>query len=85
MRLATYNIEWFSRLFDQSDNLIDDGSWSGKWNVTKSMQINAIASVIKAINADAIMIIEAPDTSINQSAITALENFAAKFLSLIHI
>ena len=79
MRLATYNIEWFSRLFDQNDNLIDDGSWSGKWNVTKSMQINAIASVLKEIDADAVMIIEAPDTSINQSAITALENFAAKF------
>lgn len=79
MRLATFNIEWFSRLFDQDDNLINNTSWSGKWNITKEMQINAIGEVLKAIDADGIMIIEAPDSSRNQSAIAALENFAAYF------
>ncbi|MBL4751241.1 MAG: endonuclease [Amylibacter sp.] len=79
MRLATYNVEWFSKLFDQNDRLIEDGSWSGKWNVTKSMQVNALGKVFQALNADGIMIIEAPDASINQSTVTALEGFAARF------
>ena len=79
MRLATYNVEWFSKLFDQDDQLIDNGSWSGKWNVTKYMQINALGTVFQAIDADGIMIIEAPDSSNNQSTITALENFASRF------
>ena len=79
MRLATYNVEWFSKLFNQDDQLIDDGSWSGKWNVTKSMQISALGTVFQALNADGIMIIEAPDASINQSTVAALEGFAARF------
>ncbi len=79
MRLATYNVEWFSKLFDQDDRLIDDGSWSGKWNVTKSMQSSALGKVFQTLNADGIMIIEAPDDSINQSTLAALENFAARF------
>ena len=43
------------------------------------MQISAIASVLNAINADAIMIIEAPDSSMDKSSITALETFSEKF------
>ncbi len=79
MRLATYNVEWFSKLFDQNNQLINDNSWSGKWNVTKSMQINALGKVFQTLDADGVMIIEAPDDSINQSTIAALENFATRF------
>jgi len=46
IRLATYNVEWFTNLFDQNNQLIEDNSWSGKWNVTKSMQINALGDCI---------------------------------------
>lgn len=79
MRLATYNVEWFSKLFDQNNQLLENNSWSGKWNVTKSMQINALSVVIQALDADGIMIIEAPDSGNDQSTIAALENFAKHF------
>ena len=79
IRLATYNIEWFTNLFDQNNQLIEDNSWSGKWNVTKSMQINALGKVFQSIDADGIMIIEAPDNSKGQSSVIALEHFAAHF------
>jgi hypothetical protein len=79
MRLATYNVEWFSNLFDQKDVLTIDGSWSGKWNVTKGMQINALGKVFNALDADGIMIIEAPDNSHSHSTVTALEAFATHF------
>jgi hypothetical protein len=79
IRLATYNIEWFTNLFDQNNQLIEDNSWSGKWNVTKSMQINALGQVFQSIEADGIMIIEAPDNSKGQSSVIALEHFAAHF------
>ncbi|MBE9477216.1 MAG: endonuclease, partial [Proteobacteria bacterium] len=61
------------------DKLIENSSWSGKWNVTKEMQINALGKVFQALDADGIMIIEAPDNSSNHSAIAALEGFAAHF------
>ena len=30
MRIGTYNVEWFDRLFDNNGDLIDDGSWSAR-------------------------------------------------------
>ncbi len=79
MRLATYNVEWFSNLFDQKGSLIMNNSWSGKWNVTKEMQINALGTVLQTLDADGIMIIEAPDDSNTHSTVKALESFAAHF------
>lgn len=79
MRIATYNVEWFNTLFDDDGALIDDGSWSGRWDVTKAQQTAALGMVFAALDADAVMIIEAPDTSRNRHAIIALENFAERF------
>lgn len=79
MRIATYNIEWFSGLFDRYDRPIDDNSWSRRYKVTKSQQINALGEVFRAMDADAIMIIEAPDSNGVHSSAKALENFAAHF------
>lgn len=79
MRIATYNVEWFSNLFDKQDELLENGGWSGRYDVTKQQQIKSLGTVFKAINADAIMIIEAPDTGPTRSSITALENFARRF------
>lgn len=79
MRIATYNVEWFNRLFDDNSVLVEDGSWSGRYNITKQQQIKALGRVFKALKADAIMIIEAPNTGHGQSSVTALENFAARF------
>lgn len=79
MRLATYNVEWFAKLFDEKNKLILDNSWSSRHDVTKTQQINALGEVFKALDADGIMIIEAPNTGSGQSSIIALENFAKHF------
>ncbi|WP_299412036.1 endonuclease/exonuclease/phosphatase family protein [uncultured Sulfitobacter sp.] len=79
MRIATYNVEWFAGLFDDRDRLRDDDGWSGRWNVTRAQQIAALGHVFRAMDADAIMVIEAPDAGRKHSAVVALENFAARF------
>ncbi|NVO54522.1 endonuclease [Rhodobacteraceae bacterium B1Z28] len=79
MRLATYNIEWFANLFDRNDNLIIDDSWSGRHDVTKAQQVEAIAKVLTAIDADAILIVEAPNTGKQQNTVRALQAFAEVF------
>tara|TARA_R110002049_G_scaffold10127_6_gene50558 strand:- start:27762 stop:28784 length:1023 start_codon:yes stop_codon:yes gene_type:complete len=79
MRIATYNVEWFSGLFDQNNDLFDDGGWSGRYNVTRAAQTAALGRVFQALDADAVMVIEAPDQSRKQSTVRALEGFAARF------
>ncbi len=79
MRLATYNVEWFANLFDQNNKLIDDNSWSARYDITKSQQIKAIGAVFKSLDADAVMIIEAPNTGNRQTSEIALQNFAKRF------
>ncbi len=79
MRLATYNVEWFANLFDRNDNLIIDNSWSGRQDVTKAQQVEAIAKVLTAVDADAFLIVEAPNTGKTQNTVRALQEFAEKF------
>lgn len=79
MRIATYNVEWFNRLFDDDGQLIDDDTWSSRWNVTKARQTEALGIVLTAMDCDAIMIIEAPDSSPTRSTKRALQNFADNF------
>ncbi len=76
MRIATYNVEWFSALFDDTNRLWADGGWSARYNVTRAQQTEALGIVFTALDADAIMVIEAPDTSKNADTIAALEHFA---------
>ncbi|KJZ19740.1 endonuclease/exonuclease/phosphatase family protein [Loktanella sp. S4079] len=77
MRIATYNVEWFNNLFGDDGSLLDDDAWSSRWNVTRAQQLAALADVFTALDADAVMIIEAPDTSPHRHTVTALEQFAA--------
>ncbi len=79
MRIATYNVEWFNSLFDNDGVLIDDDSWSSRWDVTKAQQTAGLGVVFAAMDADAVMIIEAPDTSTQRDTRVALEHFAARF------
>ncbi len=79
MRIATYNVEWFNGLFDDDDRLIEDGGWSGRQDVTRHDQAHGLARVFAAIDADAVMIVEAPDTNRRRSTVRALEGFAARF------
>jgi len=79
MRLVTYNVEWFNRLFHDDGSLINDGSWSSRWDVTKERQTAALGQVFQALDADAVMIIEAPDDSPRRTTKKALETFAETF------
>ncbi len=79
LRLATYNVEWFNALFDDAGRLLRDKSHSERFGVTREEQISALGTVFTALDADALMIIEAPDTQGKRSTVTALERFAAHF------
>ncbi len=79
MRIATYNTEWFDALFDDSGALMEDGGWSARYNVTRARQIGALGHVFTALDADAVMVIEAPDTSRKRSTTRALSAFAERF------
>jgi endonuclease/exonuclease/phosphatase family metal-dependent hydrolase len=79
MRIATYNVEWFNSLFDDKANLLADDQWSGRQDVTRIQQIEALGIVFTALDADMIMVIEAPDQSGRRSTVQALENFAKTF------
>ena len=76
MRVATWNIEWFNSLFDDDGALLDDGEWSSRYNVTRRDQLAAVGAVMHVLDADALMIIEAPDHSGRRSTAAALERFA---------
>ncbi len=79
MRLATYNVEWFSSLFDDDDNLLDDDGWSGRRDVTRAQQLAALGHVFGRLDADAVMVIEAPDQGRHRSTVKALQGFSEKF------
>lgn len=79
LRLATYNVEWFNSLFDDAGHLQADGKPSSRYQIDRATQIGALGIVFTAMDADAIMVIEAPDTGNKRQSVTALENFAAHF------
>ena len=76
MRLVTYNVEWFDVLFNDDGQLWLDDGWSSRRDVTRRAQTDALANVFQALDADALMIIEAPDTGRRRSSIKALKTFA---------
>jgi endonuclease/exonuclease/phosphatase family metal-dependent hydrolase len=76
VRIATYNVEWFHELFDTDGALLPDEGRSGRDGVTRARQIEALVTVFRAIDADAIMVVEAPDISRRHDGETALLNFA---------
>ena len=81
LRLATYNVEWFNALFDDQGAMLDDSGASARYQTTRHQQLQALGTVFAALEADGIMIIEAPDTrrSRGRSTVTALESFARAF------
>ena len=79
MRIATYNVEWFSNLFDDKNQLCVDDDPSGRHGVSRAEQIEALAKVFTAIDADAILIVEAPDQGRKGRTVAALETFANAF------
>ena len=79
MRIATYNVEWFTNLFDDNGRLLHDHRWSGRLNVKRGEQLDALGIVFTALDADAVMVIEAPDDNRRRSGVIALQNFAAEY------
>lgn len=79
MRIATYNIEWFTNLFDHRGRLLEDDAWSSRYKVTRRQQLESIAIVLTALNADAVMIIEGPDNNRSRKTVPMLERFAARY------
>ncbi|MEI6097019.1 MAG: endonuclease/exonuclease/phosphatase family protein [Alphaproteobacteria bacterium] len=79
LRLATYNVEWMNALFDDQGRLLIDHEPSARYQTTRADQINALGQVFAALDADGVMMIEAPDTSLHRSTVTALESFARHF------
>jgi len=76
MRIVTYNVEWFSNLFDDEGNLLADEKWSARHNVKRREQLEALSIVFLALDADGVMIVEAPDSHRRRDGVAALENFA---------
>ena len=76
MRLGTYNVEWFTNLFNRADQVLADHHRSARHDVTRREQVEAIGRVMRYADADLMLIVEAPDSSRSRSTITALENFA---------
>lgn len=79
MRIATYNVEWFSNLFDRRGKLLQDTEASARFGVTRGEQLGALGIVFTALNADAVMIIEAPDNNRRRQTVPMLERFAKHF------
>lgn len=79
LRLATYNVEWFNALFDDRGRPWDDAEPSARYQITRAQQLGALGIVFSALDADGVMVIEAPDTNSRRSTVTALQNFAGMF------
>ena len=79
MRIATYNVEWFNSLFDDSGQPVADEAMSGRQGVTRARQLEALGIVFTALEADMILVVEAPDHNGRRSTVTALETFARAF------
>ncbi len=78
MRLATWNVAWFDRLFDDEGQPQSDNARSARHGITRAEQLEAIAFVMHALDADGIMVIEAPDSGGRRGGARALQNFAAE-------
>ncbi len=79
MRIATYNVEWFDHLFDDTGELRLDDGWSGRHDITRAQQIAALGTVFRALDSDGIMVIEAPNSGRRRDGVHALEGFARHF------
>lgn len=79
MRIATYNVEWFTSLFDRRGKILDDAERSARYGVTRAEQLGALGIVFTAVDADVFLIVEAPDDNDHHKTVAQLEAFAARF------
>jgi Endonuclease/Exonuclease/phosphatase family len=79
MRIATWNVEWFTGLFGADGRLLEDQERSARYGVTRAAQAQALGHVFRALDADAVMVIEAPDDDARHPTVRMLETFARRF------
>lgn len=79
LRLATYNVEWFNALFDDAGRMLADAEPSARYRTSRAGQLGALGIVFTALDADAVLVIEAPDTNSRRTTARALETFARHF------
>jgi endonuclease/exonuclease/phosphatase family metal-dependent hydrolase len=79
LRLATYNVERFNALFEDDGRLRMDAEPSARHKISRKTQSEALGIVFTALDADAVMVVEAPDTASRRQSVRALERFAAAF------
>jgi endonuclease/exonuclease/phosphatase family metal-dependent hydrolase len=77
VRIATWNIEWANALFDDNGRMLADSEPSARYRTTRAAQLAGISRVLTALDADAILVVEAPDTNGKRSTVRALETLAA--------
>lgn len=77
LRVAAWNVEWFNALFDDRGAMLDDDAPSARHGITRGAQLAALRRIFAAIDADAVLVVEAPDTGGRRSSARALERFAA--------
>lgn len=79
MRIAAYNVEWFTNLFDRRGRMLEDAEPSSRFGVTRAEQLGALGIVFTALNADAVVIVEAPDNNRHRQTVRMLERFAQHY------
>ncbi|MGR3485697.1 MAG: endonuclease/exonuclease/phosphatase family protein [Paracoccaceae bacterium] len=78
-RLGVWNVEWFAHLFDRDGRMLDDAHRWAPGAPTRSARLGAIGAVMRAVDADAWVIVEAPDTSPGRDTRDQLQVFAHRF------
>ncbi|WP_406870692.1 endonuclease/exonuclease/phosphatase family protein [Thioclava sp. 'Guangxiensis'] len=79
LRIATYNVEWFTNLFDRDGRPAFDDRPMRHGQVSAREQAEAIARVMATVDADLILVVEAPDDAVGRYTRVSLEMFAAAF------
>lgn len=79
MRIATWNIEWFNALFDKRGRMLEDDQWSARYQISRAEQLGAIGIVMSALEADVLLVVEAPDDNHSHHTVAMLEHFAQKY------
>ena len=78
MKIASYNVEWMSSLFwDGKINPSDEPS--SRHNITRAEQLDAVAKVLRFVDADGYLILEAPNEYKQGATKSSLEDMARHF------
>lgn len=78
MRLATWNVEWFDGLFDEAGRIRSGAAPSGREGVPAGERVEAVTHVLRALDACAVLVVEAPDVGRRRDGAALLEAFAAR-------